>query len=290
MMRSFLIAALATSVTVPALAADLRVKSPPPAPVMAPVMHWTGFYIGLNGGYSWGRVDRAFTFVNPATGVVIVPPVGAGTTTDSNLNGGVFGGQIGYNWQSANWVFGLETDAQWTGQRGSATFVCGVTGVAGGPCLPGVTAVPAGVLGSTATLDQRLEWFGTFRGRVGALVTPSVLLYATGGAAYGTLKSDLTLSTITPNLVPVSATGSASSTRLGWTAGAGIEAMFAPSWSGKLEYLYMDLGTVNTAAVVTTGAGLGIGANLSTRVTDHIFRAGINYHFSAGPGPVVARY
>ena len=66
--------------------------------------------------------------------------------------------------------------------------------------------------------------------------------------------------------------------------------MFAPGWSGKLEYLYMDLGTVDSTAVLATGVGFGIGANLSSRVKDNIFRAGINYHFSPGPGPVVARY
>ena len=290
MRGTLLIAALFATATVPAIAADLPVKAPPPAPVMAPILYWGGFYVGVNGGYSWGRVDRDLTFFNPITGVAIVPPVGIGGTGDSNLNGGLFGGQIGYNWQTGNWVFGFETDAQWTNQRGSASFLCGITSVAGGVCLPGVTAVPAAVLGTSAIVDQRLEWFGTFRGRAGVLVTPAVLLYATGGAAYGSLKTDLTLTSITPLGLPISVAGSRETTRFGWTLGGGIEAMFGTNWSGKLEYLYMDLGTVDASTIVTTGTGLGIGANLSTRVRDNIFRAGINYHFSPGPGPVVARY
>ena len=82
--------------------------------------------------------------------------------------------------------------------------------------------------------------------------------------------------------------GPGKTSKFGWTVGGGIEAMFGAGWSGKLEYLYIDLGTVDNSAVLATGVGFGIGANLSSRVKDNIFRAGINYHFS--PGPVVARY
>jgi len=275
MKRTLLIAALFASATAPALAADLPYKAPPPAPVMIPVVNWTGFYIGINGGYSWGKAGRELSFFNPLTGIQIIPPVGSGATSDSNLNGGLFGGQLGYNWQSGNWVFGFETDAQWTGQRGTASRLCGVLATAAGACLPGVA------LGTSAAVEQHLDWFGTFRGRAGVLVTPSTLLYVTGGAAYGSLNTDVTVTSITPLGLPVSITRSGESSKFGWTIGGGIESMFANNWSGKLEYLYMDLGTVES----TTGIGTGvlIGTNLSTRVTDSIFRAGINYQFSAGP-------
>ena len=275
MKRTLLIAALFASATAPALAADLPRKAPPPAPVMIPVMNWTGFYIGINGGYSWGKAGRELSFFNPLTGIQIIPPVGSGATSDSNLNGGLFGGQLGYNWQSGNWVFGFETDAQWTGQRGTASRLCGVLATAAGACLPGVA------LGTSAAVEQHLDWFGTFRGRAGVLVTPSTLLYVTGGAAYGSLNTDITVTSITPLGLPVSVTRSGDSSKFGWTIGGGVESMFGNNWSGKLEYLYMDLGTVES----TTGIGTGvlIGTNLSTRVTDSIFRAGINYQFSAGP-------
>ena len=97
MKRTLLIAALFASATVPALAADLPYKAPPPAPVMIPVVNWTGFYVGINGGYSWGKAGRELSFFNPLTGIQIIPPVGSGSTSDSNLNGGLFGGQLGYN-------------------------------------------------------------------------------------------------------------------------------------------------------------------------------------------------
>ena len=278
MKRTLLIAALFASATVPALAADLPYKAPPPAPVMIPVVNWTGFYIGINGGYSWGKAGRELSFFNPLTGIQIIPPVGSGNTSDSNLNGGVFGGQLGYNWQSGNWVFGFETDAQWTGQRGTASRLCGVLATAAGACLPGVA------LGTSAAVEQHLDWFGTFRGRAGVLVTPSTLLYMTGGAAYGSLNTDVTVTSITPLGLPVSITRSGESSKFGWTIGGGIESklsMFGSNWSGKLEYLYMDLGTVESTSGI--GTGVLIGTNLSTRVTDSIFRAGINYQFSAGP-------
>jgi len=278
MKRTLLIAALFASATAPALAADLPRKAPPPAPVMIPVVNWTGFYIGINGGYSWGKAGRELSFFNPLTGIQIIPPVGSGATSDSNLNGGVFGGQLGYNWQSGNWVFGFETDAQWTGQRGTASRLCGVLATAAGACLPGVA------LGTSAAVEQHLDWFGTFRGRAGVLVTPSTLLYVTGGAAYGSLNTDITVTSITPLGLPVSVTRSGESSKFGWTIGGGIEsklAMFGNNWSGKLEYLYMDLGTVESTSGI--GTGVLIGTNLSTRVTDSIFRAGINYQFSAGP-------
>lgn len=278
MKRSLLIVAVLAGATVPALAADLPVKSRPAPVVVEPVLNWTGFYIGVNGGYSWGNATRDLNFFNPLNGVILATGAGGGR----DMNGGLFGGQIGYNWQTANWVFGFETDAQWTGQKGSTTAICAVTG-----CFP--TAVVPGA-GVAATLTDELEWFGTFRGRAGVLIVPSVLLYATGGAAYGSLKTDLGLSGFTAAGVPVIVGGSTSSSKFGWTVGGGIEAMFGSNWSAKLEYLYMDLGSISNSVVLPTASGFPLGANVTSRVTDNIFRAGINYHFSAGPGPVMARY
>jgi outer membrane immunogenic protein len=67
---------------------------------------------------------------------------------------------------------------------------------------------------------------------------------------------------------------------LGWTVGAGFEWAFVPNWSAKIEYLYMDLGSVSSSAVLSTTGALGIGASLNSRITDNIIRGGINYRFS----------
>lgn len=252
----------------PALAADLPVKARPMPP--APVWNWSGFYIGVNGGYSWGRSSRDLNFFNPLTGVALATGTGGGR----DLDGGLFGGQIGYNWQVTNWVFGIEADAQWTGQKGSTTVLCPLAG-----CFPALVAVPAGA-GTAATLSDKLEWFGTIRGRVGVTVTPSVLLYATGGGAYGSLQTDLGLATFTATGIPVAFGASRSVDKFGWTVGAGIEAMFAANWTAKIEYLYMDLGSISNSVVLPVAAGFPLGANVTSRVTDSIIRGGINYKFS----------
>ena len=272
-MRVILGSVAALAMVTAASAADLPVKAPPmPA---APVYNWSGFYIGLNGGYSWGRSSRDLNFFNPLTGVTFATASGAGR----DLDGGVFGGQIGYNWQTSNWVFGIEADAQWTGQKGGTTVLCPVVGCF--PAFTGIAAVPAGG-GTAATLNDKLEWFGTIRGRVGVTVTPTALLYVTGGGAYGSVKTDLALATVTANGVPVTVAGSRSTDRFGWTVGAGAEWMFASNWSGKIEYLYMDIGSVSNSVVLPTASGLPLGANVSSRITDSVFRGGINYHFAPG--------
>jgi outer membrane immunogenic protein len=286
MKRSLLAAALILGAAAPAFAADLPVKARP-APVIVDTWNWNGFYLGLNGGYSWGRSRTTVDYFNAITGLPIVPPPGSVTSGTFNLNGGIFGGQVGYNWAGNGWLFGFEADLQWSGEKGSATFTCAPAGFIAGPCTPFVTAgLPAGFPGTTLTLEQHIQWFGTLRGRAGWLVTPSVLLYATGGLAYGSIKSSGALTSITPNLVVTSTLFSNSKTNAGWTIGGGIEGHLGGNWTGKLEYLYLDLGTVSGGPF--TVPLTGIGASFSSRITDHVLRAGINYHFP--PGPVVARY
>jgi outer membrane immunogenic protein len=247
--------------------------------------NWTGFYIGGNAGYSWGRSRTDVTYFDPTTGAPIVLPPGSIISNGFDVNGGIAGGQAGYNWQTSNWVLGLEADIQWSGERGRAFFNCAATAT-GGPCLPGLTFLPPGALGTSLALEQKLEWFGTVRGRAGFLATPRVLLYGTGGLAYGSLKTTGTLAGFNPNGAAIAVVGSNSDTRVGWTLGAGAEAMITANWTAKLEYLYIDLGRSNFTAL-TLLPGAPIGARVTSRFTDNILRAGINYKFG---GPVVAKY
>jgi outer membrane immunogenic protein len=223
-----------------ALAADLaRPVYRAPPPVVA-VYTWTGLYWGANVGYSWGTAKYDATLIF------------AGATSNSeDLDGAVVGVQSGYNYQVGAWVFGAETDIQWSGQKGGSTF-------------PGVLPL------TTITTDQKLKWFGTSRSRLGVLVTPNILLYGTAGVAYGQVESSATI-TITG---VGSATGSFKDVKAGWTAGAGIEGAFGGGWSAKLEYLYIDLGkTEHTFATPF----LGTVATETRRTTDNIVRAGLNY-------------
>lgn len=273
-----------------AVAADLAAKPYVKAPVIVdPVWSWTGFYVGANGGYSWGRSRTDVSYFNPVTGLAIVPPAGSITSAAFDMNGGIAGGQAGYNWQSTNWVFGIEGDLQWSGEKGSAFYNCVGTAIpAGGVCLPGLTFLPAGGLaGTTLTIDQSLQWFGTVRGRVGILATPKVLFYGTGGLAFGEIKTTGRMTGFDGFGTPIASTGTSSTTRLGWTAGVGVEGKITQNWSAKLEYLYMDLGRFD-AGTFTLAPTLPISASVSSRFTDHILRVGINYQFTSGP--VVARY
>jgi outer membrane immunogenic protein len=243
-----------------ALAADLPARTYTKAPVYVdPGYNWTGFYVGGNIGYSWGRSSDTST-VTTAAGAVLF------TGADkSNLNGVVGGGQVGYNWQVQNWVWGLEADIQGTGEKGSRAFLYAPSG------LLALVLPPVPV-----TLTQQIDWFGTVRGRAGVLVSPKVLLYVTGGLAYGEVKSGEVIG-VFPGL-------STTNTNVGWTVGAGIEGVIGGNWTAKLEYLYVDLGTVSGSFTPVAG---GVTSSYSSRITDNVLRVGLNYKFG---GPVVAKY
>lgn len=259
-----------------ALAADLPVKA---RPMAVAVYDWTGFYIGGNAGYSWGRSRTDTFFYNNTTNVLL----GTGSAA-FDMNGWVAGGQAGYNWQRERWVFGLEGDIQATDQRGSALYVC-----SGLICNAGNTAIPGPALAgsvSNLTLNQKLEWFSTIRGRVGYTFVPTVLGYVTGGAAIGEVASNGSLTGFSNLGVPVAAVFSDRDTRVGWTVGAGVEASLGGNWTAKVEYLYLDLGKYSTTAFLLTNF-IPLRVNMDSRITDHIARVGINYRFG---GPVVAKY
>jgi outer membrane immunogenic protein len=288
-MKKFLIAGAAVTslFATGAFAADLPVKAPP---VVAVVYNWTGFYIGGNIGYSWGRErdDGSVTGTSSVSvfrtagptllaGFPVVTPLATLPIFGrSNMNGVIGGGQAGYNWQRDKWLFGLEADIQGSDERSDGAL-CTVAGC------------PAGSLLFPTT--YKLDWFGTVRGRVGILAAPQFLLYATGGLAYGHVGANAPF-------IPLSW----GSTHAGWTVGAGGEYAFNSNWSIKVEYLYMDLGNVGgnsaTATVVTNAPNTpGVGFNtvttivstaaFNTHFTDNIVRVGVNYRFG---GPVVARY
>jgi outer membrane immunogenic protein len=279
-------AALAAMAVIPAAsAADMAPRYTKAPPVMVEIWNWTGFYIGGNAGYSWGRSNTDVSYFNSVTGAAIVPPPGSITNASFNMDGAIAGGQAGYNWQTGSTVWGVEADLQWSGEKGGAAYRCAATAV-GGVCLPGLTFLPAGATGTNIAIGQSLEWFGTARLRGGFLVSPRVLLYATGGLAYGSIKTTAALAGFNANGVAVAAVGSNSETRVGWTVGAGIEGMLTQNWTAKLEYLYMDLGNYN-AGTFTLAPLATINGQVNSNFRDHILRAGINYKFG---GPVVAKY
>ncbi|HEU5020173.1 MAG TPA: outer membrane protein [Pseudolabrys sp.] len=232
----FLVAAAVAVAPSMAGAADLPARMPVKAPAyMAPApvgFSWTGFYIGANVGWGWSNGDGTFYGLGP----VGVPVSGSG-------DGVLGGGQIGYNWQTGSFIFGIETDFQGSSGEGD------LNGSAGGVAITGGTL--------------KTPWFGTIRGRIGYAPWDRGMIYVTGGGAYGHLDYDGTLSTTGPF--------SSSTNYWTWTVGAGVEAFLWDRWSAKLEYLYVgtpDNFPVPPGTVAADG-------NTNT----NIVRAGLNYHF-----------
>jgi outer membrane immunogenic protein len=288
-----------------ASAADL---APAPAYTKAPVIvdpgyNWSGLYIGGNIGYSWGRSNSSLSLIDAGTIV-------SATNASFDMDGVIGGGQIGYNWQSGKWVYGLEADIQGSGQKGNTTATC-AGGNPAATTLAGLSSLcSSGHLGDTApfnvaaspvtyNLSENLDWFGTFRGRVGStFIAPTFLAYVTGGLAYGDVKTTSIVSgtnIIGPQgvngstLVPVSGSASSSSVRAGWTVGVGVEGVVSGNWTAKLEYLYIDLGNVSgTSLTGLIGPSGGfLTSSYSSHITDNILRVGLNYRFG---GPAATRY
>ena len=233
--------AAATFCATPVLAADMAVKAPPAPPA---AYSWTGWYVGGNVGYGWGR-DTGGLWDN------VVDTVGAGFVAYMALGGNalpgvkpkgiVGGGQIGYNWQvSPLWVLGLVADLQASGMRASGT----------GQSSPAVAAV------TLQTNTAKIENFGTIRGKVGAS-TGKVLFYGTGGLAYGEVRSDLSLVCISAPCAGTAWQGTTSTLKAGWAAGVGAEAAVSPNLTVGVEYLHVDLGAITATATGFPGISFG---------------------------------
>ncbi len=239
----------------PALAADLpaRVYKAPP-PVVAPIYNWSGFYIGLNGG---GGSARKCWDINNALGIV-VPAFSEGC---HDATGGIVGGQIGYRWQSANWVFGLEAQGDWADLKGS-----------------NVSQLTAPF--TIFTNNSKIDAIGLFTGQVG-YAWNNVLWYVKGGAAVTRDKYYGQILGVTFD--------NASETRWGGTVGTGIEIGFAPGWSVAFEYDHLFMGhhnnTFNWAPAAAPFVGISRGENIRQDVDMGTVR--VNYTFG---GPVVAKY
>lgn len=229
-------------------AADLPVKAPPMVTTTT-AFTWTGFYIGGNVGYGWGKFNGTTTLTTP-----FVP---GGLTTiggSENFDGVIGGGQIGYNWQAGMFVFGVEADIQGAGEERTDSFACGV--------------------GCTSNLRSGVDAFATVRGRIGVSPWERGLIYFTGGWAWqhAREKLDVTAAGATTTIFDHSDSVG------GWTIGGGVEQMFWDRWSVKVEYLYMRADDVSISATIPANLGGGT-VSSSGRVSNNVVRVGFNYHF-----------
>jgi outer membrane immunogenic protein len=289
-MKKLLLAGVGAAVLA---AGSARAADLPAAPVAAPVVatwSWTGFYIGGNAGYSWGSasangtLDLAASVNGVPFGPLLTPQTAGGA---NSVNGSLYGGQAGFNWQTGALVLGIEADIQTTGQRGSNAFC--TNGLAG--TCPAVVGFPLfGFSPFTLSVEEKLAWFGTARARIGA-GGDRFLFYVTGGAAIGEIKADyMAAGPLAP--APASVSASTSFTKAGWVVGGGVEARVADNWTVKLEYLHMDLGSYSNTLTATGSIGTAVATattTFSSRLTDDIVRVGLNCKFWWA-GPVVASY
>jgi outer membrane immunogenic protein len=238
MKRIFVVGALLFASVEVVLAADIATPSPPTPPssyfpTTAPI-NWGGFYIGVNGGYGFGTSKWTAAAASPAAG---------GTIGSFNTSGLLVGGTLGLNLQANAFVFGVETDGDWTNLNGSSS---------NGYCSS-VTA--------NATCETKSDWLSTARIRIGYAFN-QILVYGTGGIAFGDIQSGLN---------PPATFGS--SINVGWTAGAGIEYAFAQNWSAKIEYLYINLGNVSCPV------NCGPAVPFTVPLAENVIRAGVNFKF-----------
>ena len=234
--------------TLPAVAADLPAQIYTKAPaIYAPYYSWTGCYIGIEGGGNWGRT-RSTATGNPDPAIAGLPITG-----NSSLSGAIVGGTVGCNYQTGNFVLGIENDFSWTNKSGTANDVA--------PFDPA----------TTNRVNEK--WLDTLRGRVG-LTWDRALFYGTGGAAFASQSVNV--------CNPAAGCVADTKTRTGWAAGAGIEYAAWENVSLKLEYLHADFGSKNFVDIP-----VGNVVTRSIRLSDDMVRAGLNWRFT---GPITAKY
>ena len=257
-----------------ALAADLPSRAPPPVYLPPPpIFTWTGFYIGGQVGGAWGTGGSSFTAFDPVTDTFVDASFGSG-----NPSGVIGGGHVGFNYQFPGWSL-----------FSSSGIVIGVEGSVDGSSLSKTTVVALpGVFGASGTLTAQssLDIQGSIRGRLG-IAWDRVLIYATGGVAFGGINTDFELSGVDEAGVPVFASTSRSNSRTGWTVGGGIEYALTNNWSIGAEYRFTDFGSINRGAVLPDGGFF----SAQRRLEENQVQGRITYRFETyAPPPVVAKY
>jgi outer membrane immunogenic protein len=243
-----------------------EMKQVAPAPPPECDFTWTGFYAGFNGGYGWGSGDTSFRPLPDAVTFFDLEP----QSLSPDPNGFIGGGQVGFNWQWNRWlVLGVETDFQGSDMEGSETRF-GFNDITGTPNF----AAPD----SFITTHERMQWFGTARGRIGFAPLCRLLIYGTGGLAYGNIDYSANTNFENGITYPVNFT----QTNLGWTVGGGLEYAIGHHWSVKAEYLYYDLGNEGRTQQqlffgAATGSAFAVHYNFEN--TGNIVRGGLNFKF-----------
>jgi outer membrane immunogenic protein len=276
-------------------AADMPLKAPPPP--LAPVYDWSGFYVGGGLSYSWGRVSDAGTFRPSFTATAAIfeaaPTTWAPNQKLTGLDGEIQGG---YRRQFGTMVLGTEAVARLTDEHGRGN--CSQTYPAGYPTLTSPFTVPGTEGGAfSCNKDTRLNSTEALLFEVGTLVTPQLLLQISGGPAVGQIRTADALAFTYPGGAVTSGSSSHTTDKGGYWVGGGAEYAVLSNLHLKLEYYYMDFGTVGTSTQWADTTGLCTPTTFNScvhsfanqrRVTDNSVLIGFNY--SLGGGPIAAKY
>ena len=255
-------------------AADMAARHYTKAAPMVAMYDWSGLYIGANGGGAINRNCGTITALNFGGGLV---PINPGLTDGCHdATGGTAGGQVGYRFQSASWVFGVEAQGNWADLKGSNRG-----------------AGTSFAFGVPTNVRSKIDALGLFTGQVGYSWN-NVLLYVKGGAAVSRNKYDSVTTVLIPAFgIPAGTVlDRASETRWGGVVGVGGEYGFAPNWSFALEYDHVFMADRDQTFGSAVAAGFPVGTPLRTsRIREDVdmFTARVNYHFNSGGG-VVAKY
>jgi outer membrane immunogenic protein len=226
LMKKFLLATVSmvalTSVT---RAADMPAVMPAKGPMYSPVAvtTWDGVYVGVQGGIASNKTsfnDGGFIASNSATHL------------DEHRTGGTIGGLLGFNLQEGRFVYGIEGDWSWIGARSDRSGVAFDLG------------------GDPVSTSFKVNWLATLQGRAG-LAIDATLFYLTGGVAFGQVKNSVDLISVHGTNTGALASFTQDQTRIGWTAGVGVEHMLSRHWTARAEFRYVDLGKTNVSCAVS---------------------------------------
>ena len=267
-----------------AMAEEMAVPPSQYITARVPYLAWTGFYVGINGGFAWGNSSVQFMANDPASFAGTCGGGGAPkgqciNSVDFHRDGPVAGGQLGFNWQvNSHWLIGAEADYQWSNLNGSVN-----------------SSFRLGAVGATNMVaSQTVESFGTLRARAGVVLTPPLLLYGTGGFAFGQVHENLRVPAVATSGLTAGGfsyactigtacfAGSASQTLFGWSGGAGAEYAITSNLIFRTELLYVHLSSPTVTATATAINGATTPASIAAGFSPVYFavmRAGLNYKF-----------
>ena len=245
------------------LAGTAFAAEPLPAPPPVPIFTWTGIYLGGQIGYAWRNDNIFYNAFDPVSGLAFCPIV------SSSPSGVIGGAHVGFDYQI---------------DKPGGGFVLGIEGSVDGTSLRNTVATGFGAFGgSSVSASTNADIQGSIRGRFGiaGIAGERLLAYATGGVAFGGFNTSYAISG--PAFF---GSNSFSNTRVGWTAGGGIDYAVTNNWSVFAEYRYTSFGTVGNTQLAAAALPADGSLNVTRTLNQSQVQVGFSYKFDSSlPAP-----